>query len=245
MHSLRSLFVWLVWGLHLFLLGPIAVLLVAVSPRGLGFRFTQWGSRSAFYFAGLRVKAVGAERVDWSRPQVFMGNHQNLLDPFALLNIVPRHVAGIEKIENLKIPVYGWLSRAWGNIPIHREDPAASRVGIAQAAERLRAGLPMAIMPEGTRTKDGSIGPFKKGGFHLAIDTGADIVPFTINGGYGRLRTGDWRVYPGTIEVVFGEPIPTQGYGKENLDELVTRTREAILANFKAEALPGPSQEDA
>lgn len=233
--TLFSIYVWIAWTLHLVLLGPIAVVLTLLSPT-LGFRFVQLASRSVFFFAGIRVVVRGRERVDWSHAYVLMGNHQSLLDPFVLVIGVPQHMVGIEKRENLKIPVYGALARAWGNIPIHREDPQAAREAIALAEERLRTGHSIAILPEGTRSMTGFMGPFKKGGFHLALNTGAAIVPVTFNGVWERFRPGDWRVWPGTCEVVFDAPIPTAGYGKETMDALMERVRGAIAANFRGVA---------
>lgn len=232
MRTLFSIYVWIVWLLHLFVLGPIALFFVALDPRGLGFKIVRFGSWSALRLAGIKVVARGHEQVAWDKPQVFMGNHLNLLDPFAACIVVPRHFAGVEKVENLKIPVYGWLSQAWGNIAIQREDKANAHAGIATATDRIKAGDSIFILPEGTRSKDGTMGPFKKGGFHMALDAHADIVPFTFNGSFHVLRNGDWKVYPGTIEIVFGEAIPTAGYTKERLDELVTRVRDAIAANL-------------
>jgi 1-acyl-sn-glycerol-3-phosphate acyltransferase len=232
LRTLFSIYVWIVWLLHLFVLGPIALLFVAIDPRGLGFKLVKFGSWSALRLAGIKVVARGREQVDWARPQVFMGNHLNLLDPFAACIVVPRHFVGVEKAENLKIPVYGWLSRAWGNIAIQREDRAHAHAGIATATERIKGGDSVFILPEGTRSKDGQLGPFKKGGFHMALDARADIVPFTFIGSFQILRNGDWKVYPGTIEIVFGQAIPTEGYTKETLDELVTRVRAAIAANL-------------
>jgi 1-acyl-sn-glycerol-3-phosphate acyltransferase len=238
MRALFSIYVWIVWALHLLILGPLAILLVAVARDKVGFNFVKWGTRSAFFFAGLKVVGRNADKVDWSRPYVLMANHQNLLDPFAMLLTVGHHVAGVEKRENLQIPVYGWLSRAWGNIPIQREDQAHARAGISEATERLRQGRSIAILPEGTRTKDGNIGPFKKGGFHMAIDAGAVILPMTINGSYQVLRNGDWKVYPGTIEIAYGEPIPTADYSKDDMDALMARVRAAIEANFTPQLPP-------
>lgn len=232
LNALYSVYVWFVWGLILLLLGPLVVLATALSPHW-GF----WGLKSiswlAFSLAGIRVKVEGLERVDWSKSYVLMGNHQNMLDPFAYVIALPKHVVGVEKRENLKIPVYGWLSRAWGMIPIDRSNPEAARESIAIAGDRFRDGISVTILPEGTRTKDGRIGPFKKGGFHLALGTGAEIVPFTFNGAYRILKTGSWRVMPGTIEVVFSAPIPTEGYDQESMDVLVSRVRDAICANYK------------
>lgn len=238
MNALYSLYCWITWVLHLLVFGPVVLAATLVSPK-LGFHAIRLVARSALTLTGIRVRVMGRERVDWSRPHVFMGNHQNLLDPFALVLAIPTFMVGIEKKENQRIPVYGAISRAWGNLPIDRSNPGAARETIALAAERFKAGTSVAILPEGTRTKDGSIGPFKKGGFHLALGTGADIVPFTFNGAFERLKTGSWRVYPGTIEVVFGDAISTQGYGKENLEALVERVRGAICANFQRDPVDG------
>jgi len=232
MNALFSLYAWLVWALALLILGLPALLLTAISPR-LGFRAAKVLAGVALFLTGIRVKVIGREKVDWSRPHVFMGNHQNLLDPFAYRLAIPVFMVGIEKKENHRIPIYGWISRAWGNLPIDRSNPGAARETIALAAERFKEGTSVTILPEGTRTKDGRIGAFKKGGFHLAIGTGSDIVPFTFNGAYDRLKAGSWRITPGPIEVVFSEAIPTEGYGKENLDELVERVRGAVCTNFK------------
>jgi 1-acyl-sn-glycerol-3-phosphate acyltransferase len=232
MRSVLSIYCWLVWLAHFMIPGPFIVLAVLVSPRRLGFWLTTSAIRSAFFLTGIKVVARGRENVDWSRAHVFMGNHQNMLDPFAMVIAIQRHVVVIEKVENLKIPVYGWFTRAWGNIPIRREDPDSAREGIALAATRLQEGMSIGIMPEGTRSKDGTVGAFKKGGFHMAIDAGADIVPFTINGAYDRLPRGDWRIHPGTIEIVFGETIPTEGLGKNDIEPLIDRVRAAVLANF-------------
>jgi 1-acyl-sn-glycerol-3-phosphate acyltransferase len=233
MRSVMSVYSWMVWLLHFMIPGPFIVLAVLVSPRRLGFWLTLNAIRSALFLTGIKVVVQGQERVDWSRAHVFMGNHQNMIDPFAMIVALERHIVVIEKVENLKIPVYGWLTRAWGNIAIRREDQGSGREGIALAAQRLKEGVSIGIMPEGTRTKDGTIGAFKKGGFHMAIDAGADIVPFTINGGFDRLPRGDWRIYPGTIEIVFGKTISTEGVGKQDLDGLIERVRGEVLANFK------------
>ncbi|MBO9541071.1 1-acyl-sn-glycerol-3-phosphate acyltransferase [bacterium] len=232
MKTLFSLYAWLVWVLHLLVAVPVLLVTLPINPA-IGLRVVQAAARSAFFLCGIRIRVLGAERVDWSRAHVFMGNHQNLLDPFILVVAIPHHMVGIEKRENQRLPLYGPASRAWGNIPIDREDPEAARATIAEATDRLKQGTSIVILPEGTRTKDGRIGPFKKGGFHMALGAGADIVPFTFNGAYQLLRNGDWRLQPGEIELVFGEAIATEGYTRETLDDLVAKVREAVCANFK------------
>jgi 1-acyl-sn-glycerol-3-phosphate acyltransferase len=231
LRTLFSLYAWLVWGLVLLLGGPIAVVATLISAP-LGFRVVRFGARLALGLTGIRVQVVGRERVDWSRAHVVMGNHTSYLDPFFLVLAVPRHMVGIEKKENLKVPVYGQLAAAWGNLPIDRANPEAARATIAEAEAKLASGTSIVIFPEGTRSETGDLGPFKKGGFHLALNTGADIVPMTFSGAYERLRPRGWHVEPGTVTVEFGEAIPTTNFDKETMEPLMARVREAIATPF-------------
>lgn len=241
MRTLFSIYVWLAWVLLLLTWGPVAIVATLIS-RELGFRVVRAGSRFAFALAGIRMQVLGAERVDWSRAHVLMGNHQGYLDPFVLVNSIPRHAVGIEKKENFLIPVYGQLAKAWGNLPIDRANPGAAHRTIEEAEARLQEGVSIAIFPEGTRTLTGQMGPFKKGGFHLAINTGAEIVPFTLNGCFERFTPGDWRIRPGLVTLEWSEPISTAGYTKETMDALIERVRAAIAAHYEGvEAEPAPA----
>lgn len=229
--NLFSIYVWLIWGVGMLILAPIFVVTAAFSKEAALRVFQAWVG-FLLLCAGIRVRVVGADKVDWDHTAVFMGNHMNGLDPFFFALSFRRHMVGIEKASNFKIPFYGHIVKAWGNIPIHRENPEKARATIAVACERLKSGASIGILPEGTRSKDGRIGPFKKGGFHLAIDAGADIVPFTISGAWSVLKNGDWRIHPGTVVVTYGERISTDGHVKTDLEPLMTQVRAAIEAPF-------------
>ncbi|MNS29814.1 1-acyl-sn-glycerol-3-phosphate acyltransferase [compost metagenome] len=231
MRTVFALYVWLVWALHMVLLGPVAVLATLISPH-VGFWVVKAGSFTALGMAGIRVVVKGQPRVDWSRAHVLMGNHQGILDPFILVMALPKHAVGIEKRENFAIPIYGQLARAWGNLPIDRSNPEAARATITRAETRLHGGTSIAIFPEGTRSLSGAIGPFKKGGFHLAVNTGADIVPFSISGSYERLPPKEWRVSPGVVTLEWGDAVPTAGTDPEQMEGLMARVRQAIEARF-------------
>jgi 1-acyl-sn-glycerol-3-phosphate acyltransferase len=231
LNGLYSLYFWLVIAVGTPLVAVPAIVLTAIDPE-VGFRFVRAASALVLRLVGMPVTLRGADRVDWSRAYVVMGNHQSAIDPFAILGAFPRRPLCLEKIELQRAPVYGALSRAWGNIPIRREDHDHALAGVDAARAKLTEGFCIGVMPEGTRTRTGHVGPFKKGGFHLALGAGADILPFTINGAFGRLPRRGWRVRPGPIEIVFGEVVPTRGYSRETLDELVARVRGVVLSHY-------------
>lgn len=237
LNAVFSIYGWIVWILHLLLLGPLLLLAVTLSPPK-AFGLTKLFCRSALGLVGIRVRVRGESNVEPGRQYLFMGNHPSMIDPFIAAIAFPRFAVGVEKASNFKIPVYGRIISRWGHVPIHKDDPVRAREAIALATERFRQGTSLVILPEGTRSKDGSLGPFKKGGFHLALDTGAVIMPFTIIGAYEVFRTGGWRIRPGTIDVVFGSPLDTAGKTRDDLDELIAETRRRIEAPLLAQAEP-------
>jgi 1-acyl-sn-glycerol-3-phosphate acyltransferase len=233
LNAVFSVYGWIVWVLHLLLAGPILIVAVSLSPPR-AFGLVKLFCRSALGCVGIRVHVRGLEHLDPTRQYLFMGNHPSMLDPFIAAIAVPRFAVGIEKAGNFKIPIYGRLITRWGNLPIHKDDPVRAREAIALATERFRQGLSVVILPEGTRSKDGRLGPFKKGGFHLALDTHATILPFTIKGAFQVFPTGGWRIHPGCVEVVFGEPLPTHDATHAQLDALLAETRRRIEAPLSA-----------
>jgi 1-acyl-sn-glycerol-3-phosphate acyltransferase len=228
-NALFSIYGWTLWVLHLLLAGPLLIVAVSLSPPK-AFGLVKLFCRSALGCVGIRVRAHGLSNVLPGRQYLFMGNHPSMLDPFILAIAVPRFAVGIEKAANFKIPIYGRLVTRFGNIPIHKDDPVRSREAIATAIDRFKQGVSIVILPEGTRSKDGGLGPFKKGGFHLAIDTGATILPVTIKGAYSVFRTGGWRIRPGFVDVYFGEPLSAEGMSRERMDEMIDEIRRRIAA---------------
>lgn len=237
LNALFSIYGWTVWVLHLLLAGPLLIAAVSVSPPKT-FWLLKLFCRSALACTGIRVRVHGLANVELGRQYLFMANHPSMIDPFLMAIAVPRFAVGIEKAANFKIPIYGRLVTRWGNIPIHKDDPVRSRDAIATAIARFRQGVSVIILPEGTRSKDGSLGPFKKGGFHLALDTGATILPVTIKGAFQVFRTGGWRIRPGLVEVFFGEPLSADGMTREDLDSLLAETRRRIAAPLQPEEAP-------
>lgn len=232
-----SVYFWAMGTVAMLLAIPLVILIVLVLPRAEAWPLMQRIFRGVFALLGVRVRAEGLELLDRSQTYVLMGNHVNMLDHFALCQILPVPIIGLEKEENFAIPLYGSLISLWGNVPVSRsKDIQQARQSVAVAKDKLQGGENwLLVFPEGTRTQTGAIAPFKKGGFHLALDAGIQIAPFTINGAWEILATGRFWAQPGTITITFAPPIgPTaSGQTRPALEVLVEAVREAIEANYR------------
>ena len=212
---------------------PVIIVVISIRSQQASWPFIQRCFRAMLACAGVRYQAIGLEGLDFSRGYMMMGNHVNVIDHFILASIIPRPFVGFEKNANLKVPIYGYMMRRWGNVGVSRSaDPAEAKRAAAEAADRLRQGIGFLVYPEGTRTRSGAIGPFKKGGFHTAIDAEAQILPFTYNGAREILAPGRWWAQPGLVTVTFAPPIDAAAFGKGRLDDLVQATRAAIEGNY-------------
>ena len=181
--------------------------------------------------AGARLEVEGAERVDWSRPLVLACNHQSMIDVVALFRAVPVPLRFALKRELAAMPVVGWYARAMGMVFIDRGNARNARGSLRAAVARLRGANAIAAFPEGTRSRDGAVAPFKGGAFQLAIEAGVPVVPVAIAGSGAVLPTeGLFRVRPGTIRLRFGAPMETAGLSQQDRQALARRAHEAVAA---------------
>lgn len=236
-----SMIRWIIgWSVATFWIAAIVLVSLVTSPRRFH-KLWKFGFRCITSAAGLKIVVRNQELLDPAKGYLYMTNHVNLLEPFTDMPAIPGWVVAIEKKENFKLPIYANLIKAWGNIPIDRGDSASARESLAYAKQVLEGGTSVAIMPEGTRSKDGQLQPFKKGGFHLAIDTGATIVPYVHKNLHTFQKKGSLLINPCTIEIVFTPPIDASQYTKDQVEELMARVRgqiEAELARPMGEPLP-------
>jgi 1-acyl-sn-glycerol-3-phosphate acyltransferase len=180
---------------------------------------------------GIRLEVEGRERLDRRTPYVFMGNHISFLDGPILVTAVDRPVRFIVKRFVLRIPVFGWGMRLAGYEPLDREGAGEGRRRIANAARLIREkGYSFLVYPEGQRSWDGRLQRFRRGGFFLALESGAPIVPVTIVGTYDLMPRGAWSVRKGRVRIVFHEPVPVSGYAPESLPELMERVKVAVAS---------------
>ena len=190
----------------------------------------RWWSGWVTGFAGVHISVDNRSNLESHQPYVFMANHASTIDIWALFLAIPRRVRMIAKKQLARIPLFGWVMWAGRFIFIDRQNAAAARRSIDDAGRRIRGGDSVLIFPEGTRTRDGQLGAFKKGGFHLAMEAGVPIVPIALRGTRALMPRGSLRVKSGEVSVIIGKPIPTSGLTVEDRPALIQRVRDAIAA---------------
>jgi 1-acyl-sn-glycerol-3-phosphate acyltransferase len=190
--------------------------------------------------AGVRLEVQGKENVDPLKPYIFAANHQSQFDIFALLAAVPVSFSWLAKEELFRIPLLGAAMKAADYIPINRTDRRSAFASIDEAAMRVRQGASIVIFPEGTRSPDGKVRGFKKGGFFLAIKSRQPMIPVSISGGFRVLAKGSLRVHRGTIRVHFSPPIPTDTLSSADKDWLIFEVRRVMRQHLPPEEQGDP-----
>lgn len=225
---LTSVAIWAVgWLLLIFWTLTFLLLSVFIHPRRL-YGVLRMACRSILAAAGMRIRLSGREHLD-VQPCVYMANHVNILDQFVFGAVIPRPVIGLEAAEHFGWPVYGWVISRWGNLPISRwGNLEMNERSLSKAVEYLQGGGSVAIMPEGTRTRDGKLGRFHPGGFRLAIQAQVPIVVLVQRGSFALNRKGSWSIRPGNIEVQVCPPVYPEGDSDQALETLMKRVRALI-----------------
>jgi 1-acyl-sn-glycerol-3-phosphate acyltransferase len=209
-----------------------AVLFPLISPgENKAHRVASIWARILLILTNTRVKVIGTENVLAGKPQIFMANHQSDFDILIVLAHIPGQFRWIVKKELFNIPVFGTAMRSAGYIEIDRQHHESAMMSVDEAARKIKEGKSVMSFPEGTRSRDGSIRPFKKGMFHLAIKSGVPIVPISIVGAKDIMPKRSLYIKPGKVTLVFDKPIDVSGYGIENRNELIERVRNVIVGN--------------
>ncbi len=219
------------------LLGSVAIVGSLLLPwSGVFMTLARLWSRLTLKTLGVRFVAHYDEGVDPHRPCVYVANHQSQLDIPALVLAMPVDFRMVAKRELFYIPIFGWALWLAGFIFIDRRDRERAIRSLDKAARRIQSGTSIVVFVEGTRSPDGRLLPFKKGAFVLALQAHVPIVPVSIRGGHALMPKGSLKARPGTIEVVFGAPIPTSAYTMETRDTLIEAVRQRISADVSADA---------
>ena len=193
----------------------------------------------------VRVLVEGVESIDRDRSYVFIVNHMSLYDIPTLIHALPGHAKILAKKELFGIPIFGSVLRTGGHIRVDRYDRRSALDSYKAAQRALKRGNSIIVFAEGTRSRDGAIGDFKKGGFVMAIKSGTPIVPVTISGSYEIMQKGRLRLKPGTVRIRLFEPIPTADLAYGNRDELVSKVRDIIVGEYEKRQRTDPDHRSA
>ncbi len=188
-------------------------------------------AKMLLYLASTRVEIIGAENILPDKPQIFMANHQSDFDILIILSHLPGQFRWIVKKELFNVPLFGKAMNNAGYIEIDRQSHERAMLSLEDAARKIRDGKSVMSFPEGTRSKDGKIMPFKQGMFYLAIKSGVPVVPISIVGAGEIMPKRSLRIKPGKITMVIDKPIDVSGYSVETRQELIDTVRNAILRN--------------
>ncbi len=232
MKYLFSIYVWTFGLLAFALILGTTGLLSYLFPREKYDPWLQWLLRCYFRLVFVRVKSQGGEKLRGDRAYLFMANHVSMFDLPLLAAYVPVCFRGVSAREQFDWPGFGWFLRRYGNVPIDRDSVHGSMASLRKAADLLRAGESITILPEGGRTEDGNLGRFKKLPFLLAREAAVDVVPIGLAGLFEVKNKRSWLVRPGTIEIKFGEVIPAErvtSLSNRELSDLVRREIAALI----------------
>jgi len=228
----KSIFFWVTVTVST-IFHSIAAIIVAVIDRSgkFGAAICRSWARVALRTAGVKVYLEGVGFTDFSGPRIYVSNHQSYFDVFALMAYLPDNARFVAKKSLERIPILGQAMRAVGTVIIDRSRPEEARKSLSKAGvARMGKGVGVIIFPECTRSRSGKIGQFKKGGFVLAIESGAAIVPVGISGSRNILPADGFRVKRGEIRISIGRPILTKGLSMNEKDALIEKTRHQVSA---------------
>lgn len=192
--------------------------------------FPRWWGRVLCRAAGVAVEINGLEQLNGSGPYIFASNHQSQFDIFAIQGYFPFDFRWLAKKELFEVPLFGHAMHRAENIPVDRAHSRQAVKSLDEAAQRISDGASVIIFPEGTRSQDGSLLPFKAGAMVLAIKARVPVVPVAITGSFAVMPKGCLLPRPGRIKIRIGEPIATSGYDLKQKHELAEALQEKVAA---------------
>lgn len=224
---LRALIVFAFWAIFV----PIGALITfpwtfLTGNADFLYDAAMWLAWTGVRLSGVRVEIKGLERFDPKLTYIYMCNHTSNLDPPIVVPLIPRRTSVLVKKELFRVPVLGRAMRLGDLVPVDRANREAAIASVERAAVVMNKGLNMTVFPEGTRSHDGKLLPFKKGPFYLAMETGVPILPMTIVGSHELWPKGRFGITKGTVTVVFHEPIDPRRF--TDRDSLMAAVRAQI-----------------
>jgi 1-acyl-sn-glycerol-3-phosphate acyltransferase len=227
---LRSYFLWtpLIW-LYTIVLGCVSLVVSFFDPSGERQQnIARLWSRMILWTVGAKVQVEGLDRIDISKPQVYVVNHLSAFDIPVLYSYLPFQFRILAKKELFRYPFMGWHLRRSGQIPVVLENPKASVRSLNLAVAAIRKGNSLVIFPEGGRSPDGQLHSFMGGAFYAAVKAQVDVIPIVLVGTYEMLKMNSFHIKPGQVQMVVGSPISTVGMSPRDIAKITERARVAI-----------------
>ena len=217
-----------------FVLSILAFGSIPFDRKGDFFRWCPWlWSKCILWTFGIKIHVKGLENIDPTQPYIFVSNHASMADIPTVMVALNGKVNIVFKKELTWVPIWGWALRYGPFIMIDRSNPRRAMESIERAVQTIRSGQSVILFPEGTRTNNGKLQPFKRGAFALAAKSGVPVVPMTINNTYGIMPKGTFNVKKADITVVLEKPIPTVGLeSKTDELELIDQVHRAIEKHY-------------
>lgn len=229
---------------HISVFIPIAIVTTIICATATCVMIPIWGDKRWGYYPGMiwakilcttalvRVRAEGREHVSPDSTYVFTANHQSIFDVFLVYGWLGTKFRWVMKKEIRHIPFIGKACEMMGHIFIDRSNAVAAKKSIEAAERRLKSGGSIFIFPEGTRTKDGAVGKFKRGAFVMARDLQLPVVPATIAGAYEVMPYHSWLIHPGTIRLIIHHPIEASLMDEERMNLTIAQIRNTIASSL-------------
>ena len=232
--KLRYWWSWFIAGsLLLVIASPALIFLWIINRRIWLFPLAQWGAKTWLRACGAKVNVIGSENIDPARSYVFASNHRSYLDTATLFFYAGQKMGLVAKAELLKVPVLGQGMSFVNIIAIDRSNPERAVASMKKARDVMADGFSFGVFVEGTRAMPGELLPFKKGAFHLALQTGSPIVPVAIKNTDWMMGKRTGVAYSGEIEMILLPPIETTGHAADDVMDLLRETRAAIAKELK------------
>ncbi|MCC7072631.1 MAG: 1-acyl-sn-glycerol-3-phosphate acyltransferase [Deltaproteobacteria bacterium] len=227
----------LMFAVALFVLLPSRVARIKV-----GNVYGSFIGKGCAWLTGSRYTIKGREHADPARPAIYVANHASLVDIFLGAWLSPTGTCGVAKKEIIFYPFFGQFFWLAGHLRLDRGNHGRAVASLRELAALVkRHALSIFIWPEGTRSKDGRLRPFKKGAFHVALATGLPIVPMVIAGSHRAWETRSLRLARTEVEVTFLPPIDTTGWRRETLDEHIAEVERVMAAALPYDQRPAPT----
>jgi 1-acyl-sn-glycerol-3-phosphate acyltransferase len=224
--------IWILLGTTIF--GSLVVVVSILTQKSdIAHIIARMWGRSILWVSAIKVTVKGLEKLNPTQSYIYMANHQSNFDIPALLGKLPVQFRWLAKAELFRIPIFGRAMRGCEYISIDRSNRKMAFKSLVMAAQIIRNGTSVMIFPEGTRTSDGHLKDFKKGGFVLSVDAGVPIVPIIIYGTWSIMPKTRLRIDAAPIKIEICDPIETGGFTRKTKDDLIEKVRNVMIRQLE------------